>query len=536
MGRAQRGWTTTAALAACCALAVWCGVAAPASAASLAAPRDQVLRANIGTMPGSLDPGRAANVEDLVVANAIFTPLYRSAGGSDGRLVPWLAIGQPRVSNGGRRYVVRLRSARWSDGRPVLASDVAFAYKRARSLSPYGAAFTQVRSVDAIGQRTVRFELRRPVPWFGELLSSTVTTPVPAHVVRRYGNRWTRLDKLVTSGPFRVLSGRGRSELVLVPNKRWWGARTVRLQQLKLWAITPAASSPLFSGKRLDVGLRDTSVHPSLLAKWINDRRFHVVPSGNAQYLFLNTQAPGLAAANVRRAIALAIDRHAITELTGTGIDQPLQSIVPAGVRGFSAVVGGGTTLLQQDGAARLAGAQSELAGGWPAGQKLDLYYPYDGSAAGKVAASIRTDLAKLGIVVTLHPTATKDFAKVGIGVAPVRSEVDAVLQGWTPDYSDPQSFQQLFTCANVEQGLNLSNYCSSDYDSAYDSATTTSGAARIAALQQAEQLLTSPGGAMPAVPLYEPAGDYLVQPWVSGFVQDPKGTVNFERVRILDH
>ena len=28
------------------------------------------------------------------------------------------------------------------------------------------------------------------------------------------------------------------------------------------------------------------------------------------------------------------------------------------------------------------------------------------------------------------------------------------VLQGWMPDYSDPQSFHQLFTCAGVDAGL----------------------------------------------------------------------------------
>jgi oligopeptide transport system substrate-binding protein len=505
--------------------------------AALARPTKQQLRVNIGTMPSSLDPGRAAYIEDLVVQNALFAPLYRSAGGSSGRLVPFLANGQPRVLLGGRRYLVQLRAARWSDGRPIRAADVVFAFNRARRGSPYGSEFGQVMSVGALGQRTVRFDLREPVPWFGELLASNVTAPVPSHVVRKHGNRWTNLNKLVVSGPFRVKSGRGRSELVLVPNERWWGAKRVRLQELKLLAVTQASASPLFRANRLDATLRDTSIHPSTLETWKLDPRFRTVPTGAAQYLFFNTQSPALANPAVRRGIALAIDRTALTELTSQGVDRPLASIVPEGIRGFSAVVPAGSTLLRENGAASSGDAADQLAaGGWVRGTRLQLYFADDDGRADLVAGAIRSNLAAVGVTVVLHPLTTSQIAKVGFGISPVDEGVDLVLQGWQPDYSDPQSFHQLFRCDAIGMGLNVANFCSAEYDAAATLAASSTGAARITAIRATEQLLSGPDGLMPAVPLYAPTGDHLVQRWVDGFVQQPSGRVDFERISIRRH
>jgi oligopeptide transport system substrate-binding protein len=492
------------------------------------------LSVNLGTTPSSLDPGRASYVEDLIVANAIFTPLYRSPGGSSGRLVPHLAAGAPTVSSGGRRYTVRLRSARWSDGRPILASDVVFAFQRARRSSVYGAEFTAVRSARAIGPRTVQFDLSTPVPWFGELLASTVTTPIPAHLVRKQGTKWTRLDRIVTSGPFRPVSGRGHTELVLERNARWWGASRVRIERIKLLAVSQAAASPLFRARRLDIGLRGTSVHPSALESWSRDPRFSTVASGGAQYLYLNTRAPELANPAVRRAIAIAIDRDALAGITADGVDRPLESIVPDGVRGFAGVVPTGSTLLREDGLARpFESATLLAAAGWTSANRLALAYPNDGGFSAQVATAIATQLAAAGVSTTLRPLSTSDFFKVGVGISPVADGIDMVLQGWVPEYSDPQSFHQLFACSAITAGINASNFCSEQYDAALAAAAASSGASRIQAHRAVESLLTGPEGLMPAVPLYEPVGTLLVQPWVRGFTQHPSGLVEFEKVSL---
>lgn len=504
------------------------------AAATLAPSSKQVLRVGIGTLPSSIDPGKANYEEDLILQNALFPALYRSPGGSSGRLVPYLAASQPVVSNGGMRYTVTLRATKWSDGVPVTAADVKLGYTRARRASFYGSFFNPVRSVTAVGARTVRFDLSMPVPWFGELLASNVTAPVPSHVVKLRGERWTYLTHLVTAGPFKVSSGRGRSELVLAPNPRWWGARSLRLRQLVLLAVDTASVSPTFRAGRLDVTLRNGSIHSSALTSWKDDPRFRQVTRGDGQYLYLNTRAPVLANPAVRRGIALAIDRAAVAGIVRPGVDQPLSTVVPDGIRGATAV-NAGTHLLGEAGTADRARATTELAaGGWVRGPKLDLYYSSDASANGRIASRIQADLLAVGVDVILHPTAGDAFSKVGIGISPVRADVDMVMLGWIPDYSDPQNFHQLFTCANVDAGLNMSNFCSPEFDAIYGTAIGSTGSARLAAHRTLEDLLTGPSGQVPVVPLYEPVGNNLVQPWVYGFTQHASGRVDFEKVAIL--
>lgn len=517
------------------ALAIASFVAPGAAAGAMLAPSSkQVLRVGIGTLPTSIDPGKAAYEEDQIVQDMLFPALYRSSAGASGKLVPYLAAGQPTVSNGGLRYTITIRATKWSDGMPVTAGDVKLGFTRARP-SYYGTFFSPVRSVTAIGARTIRFDLKQPVPWFGELLSSSAVAPVPSHVVKAKRERWTHLTYLVTAGPFKVASGRGRSELVLVPNPNWWGARSVRLKEVQLLAVASASVSPTFRANRLDVTLRNGSIHPSALASWKEDPRFHEVPRGDAQYLYLNTRVPELANPAVRRGIALAIDRAAIGTLVRPGVDQPLATIVSDDTRGAS-TVNAGTHLLGAGGAAEPSRATAELAaGGWVRGPKLDLYFTTSGKSP-QIAQQVQANLATVGVDVVLHPTASADFAKTGIGISPTRTDVDMVLQGWIPDYSDPQSFHQLFTCANVDTGLNTSNLCSPEYDATYASAIGATGGARLDAHRALEDMLTGPTGLMPAVPLYRPVGDNLVQPWVYGFRQHASGRVDFEKVAILLH
>jgi oligopeptide transport system substrate-binding protein len=512
-----------------------CLLAPAAAQAEFAPAEQQKLTVNIGHFPTSLDPAKVSREQDFIVQNALFAPLYRSPGGSAGTLVPFLASGQPVVTNGGRTWTVTLRAAKWSDGKAITSADVKFAYGRSRA-SALGAFFDVVTSVQTPSLRTVRLQLSRPVPWFDQLLATNVVTPVPAHAVKLHRDKWLLPKNIVSSGPFRLESTRGSSEIVLVKNERFWNAKSVRLQRLKLLMLPPASAATLFDAKRIDAGTRDTSIPRYQLATRSTKPTFRRVASGGGEYLFLNTRATELANPATRRGIALAIDRAALAQVTGPSIDQPLESIVPNGVRGFNTVAPAGSTLLASSGAADTTSAKAQLAAGaWPAASKFDLYYA-NVDATPTLAGKIADNLNAVGVSVSLHPLTMSVVTKVGVGAAPVRADVDGVIAGWQPDYSDPQDFHELFTCAAIDHARNLSNYCdATGYDATYTATTGTFApfATRVNGHRQLEDLLTGPNGAMPAVPLYEPTGDYLVQPYVAGFVVQPSGLVDFEKVSI---
>jgi oligopeptide transport system substrate-binding protein len=509
---------------------------APAAARTeFAPPEQQKLTVNLGRFPTSLDPAKVSREQDFVVQNALFAPLYRSPGGSAGRLVPFLATGAPVVSNRGRTYTVTLRAARWDDGKAITSADVRFAYARAKG-SYLGAFFEAVTAVQTPSRRTVRFQLSRPVPWFDQLLATNVVTPVPMHVVKLHGDKWLLPKNIVSSGPFRLVSTRGASEVVLAKNDRFWNAKSVRLQRIRFIMVPPASAATLFDGKRIDATMRDTSIPRYQLARRALKPTFRKVASAGGQYLFLNTRSADLANVATRRGIALAIDRAALAAASGPGVDQPLETIVPAGIRGANTVAPAGASLLQAAGTARTSEATAELAtGAWPAASNFDLYYPSVDNMS-RLAEQVAGNLDDAGVSVTLHPLTLKEFAKVGVGKSPVRADVDGVLAGWAPDYSDPQDFHELFTCSAIDEGRNLSNYCDpTGYDATYTATTRTFApfASRLTGHRSLEDQLTGPNGAFPAVPLYEPVGDYLVQPYVAGFVVNASGLANFEKAGI---
>ena len=88
-----------------------------------------------GTFPQSLDPGKDYSIEGAEVNWLVYTGLttYAHAEGQRGAIViPGLATGLPKISDGGRTYTVTLRTGlKYSNGQPVKASDFIRSVERA---------------------------------------------------------------------------------------------------------------------------------------------------------------------------------------------------------------------------------------------------------------------------------------------------------------------------------------------------------------------------------------------------------------------
>ena len=135
------------------------------------------------------------------------TLLWRDASGVPR---PWLAR-SVATSGGGRRVVVRLRSgARWHDGRPVTARDVAFTvdYMRTRPHPRFTPQLQDVREVEAADRQTVVFRLRRPSPGFTD--QPLADMPIlPAHLWGGLSSSAAAPAGLpVGSGPYRMTARR----------------------------------------------------------------------------------------------------------------------------------------------------------------------------------------------------------------------------------------------------------------------------------------------------------------------------------------
>jgi ABC-type oligopeptide transport system substrate-binding subunit len=150
--------------------------------------------------PATLDPySPVASELTYELAVTVYPSLYRFD--PRGHAHPYLARAIESTGGGVR---VRLRRARWSDGRPVSAADVVRTWRRARRPS----GFSRVTSAHALGPREV--ELHGHVRDWKQALS-TLSFVLP-------GGRPRRLS----AGPFRVTSYTPGHRIVFERNRQWW--------------------------------------------------------------------------------------------------------------------------------------------------------------------------------------------------------------------------------------------------------------------------------------------------------------------------
>jgi peptide/nickel transport system substrate-binding protein len=115
------------------------------SSSSSSGTEGGTLKATFGSFPDSLDPGLAYTGEGSTAVYDVYLPLltYAHASGSAGsKVIPGLAAALPKIGDGGRTYTLTLRKGlKYSDGKPVEASDFAYAIERLFELNSPGSPF-----------------------------------------------------------------------------------------------------------------------------------------------------------------------------------------------------------------------------------------------------------------------------------------------------------------------------------------------------------------------------------------------------------
>jgi peptide/nickel transport system substrate-binding protein len=285
------------------------------------------LRFDLAADPRNLNPlfltPDAASVEQQV-ARLTFEPFIDID--SHGRPQPALLQTIPSRANGdlsadGRTIRFRLRAkAAWSDGRPVTSSDVLFtlhAILDPRNPVRSHEGYDLIDRAYSRGPHTVVFHLRR-------LWAPAVTTYFsygfsPQFVLPEHVLAWQRpLDRApfnaapnIGDGPYRFVSWRRGEGLRYAANPRYWRGKP-EIAELEIRTIPdPSTNLLLLQSGELDFNL----VAPAQFAVIRGDRHiaFVTVPTAVVAGLAINTAHPPLDDVRVRRALAMSIDREAIS-------------------------------------------------------------------------------------------------------------------------------------------------------------------------------------------------------------------------------
>ena len=542
----------------------------------------------LASEPDTLDPALNSAVDGATLTSHLFSGLATWAQDAEGKLeiVAECATELPEpVANedGTMTYIYTLKDGlTWSDGQALTAKDFEFAWKRAASTAlgaDYGYMFEGVKgypdelAVEATDEKTLVVTLNNALPYWNELLAFPAFFPVREDVVAN--EAWaTDPSTYVSNGPYTMTGWDHNSKITLTKNAAYFAADTITMDEIDFY-LSDDANNMLANFQNGDWQLIDdvpTSEIASLKEQYPTEfvvagqiGTYYVCWNINENILPADTELTGVEAAQaeaeIRRAVALLLDRnYIVTEIAQAG-QVPASSFVAMGMTDAD-----GSEFYQNaghnegfDGYYNVS--EDAYMDNWnSAVETLKKYYAYD------EATGMFTNFPTLTYLYNTnenHKTIGEylqgALAGVGITMNLVNQEWNTFLNtrkagdysiarnGWVADYNDPICFLDMWVTASGNNDVQFGKGANADlamysldltpygYDVKVENGTwaetydvlissiksCTDKDARYAMMHIAEDMLMSTGC---LTPLYFYTDIYMLDDSVQGFYSNPLG------------
>jgi oligopeptide transport system substrate-binding protein len=487
----------------------------------------KILRLGNGSELQDIDPQTVTGVPEHNVISALF----------EGLIVPHPETLEPQpgvaeswtISKDQKIYTFKIReTAKWSNGDKITAEDYIFSWKRMLSpklgaeyaymLFPVKNAeeyskgtlkdFSQV-GVKAKNPLTLEITLKAPTPYFLALLMHYSTYAVHKPTIEKFnamesrGTKWTRPENFVGNGPFKLTKWDLNKVLMVERNPNYWNNQITKLDGISFHPVELAQTEErMYRSGELD---KTNSVPTHKIDNYRKDRpkEFVNAPYLGTYFYRINTTRPQLKDVRVRKALSMSIDRQAIVDKVTKAGEIPAKAFTPPNTGGYTS-----KAEIKFD----IAGAKKLLAeAGFPEGKGFKgveiLYNTLE--AHRSIAESIQQMWkVNLGIDVTLKNQEWKVYID-----SQHKKDYDIARAGWIGDYSDPNSFLDLWTTDN---GNNDTGFANKKYDSIIRTANMTGDSGkRLELFNQAEEILLSE---LPIIPIYTYTVKYLLNERVVGW------------------
>ncbi|MFT5873610.1 MAG: oligopeptide transport system substrate-binding protein, partial [Clostridium sp.] len=469
----------------------------------------QVITFNLGAEPKTIDPALSQAIDSGDVIGNAFEGLMRL----DDKDLPVPGMAEKyEMSPDGLTYTFHIRpGVVWSDGKPVVAGDFEYAWKRV--LAPATAAVYAYqmfylkngeaylggkKTADDVGVKatddsTLVVTLENPTSYFLALTSFQTYMPIRKDVAE--GNlAWaTKPDTYITNGAFKMKEWKPKDVLTFVKNDKYWDAKSIKLETLNYKMLEDlTASLSAFKAGQMDViQTPPQSEIPGLIADGsckisLNYGTYYYEANLTPAAAKINPEAAkAIQNPKVRKALSLAIDRVAIVENVSKGGQTPATSFVPKG-----SLEPDGKDFARKEyypAKGDVVRAKSLLAeAGYPGGKGFPkLTFLYNTQAGHQNIAAAVQDMWKtnLGIEVELKNQEWKVFIQT-------RNDKNYLLcrDGWLADYTDPMTFLDLLTSTS---GNNNGGYKNPVFDAKITSAKQElDPVKRMALLHEAEDII----------------------------------------------
>ncbi|MDT4308555.1 ABC transporter substrate-binding protein [Klebsiella aerogenes] len=503
----------------------------------------QELVRNNGNEPASLDPHKVESDVEFNIINDLFEGLVSVS--PQGEIQPRLALKWENKDN--LIWTFHLRPGiTWSDGSAITAQDIVWSWQRLvtpTTASPYasypgnmhivnardiseGKQPPETLGVKALDDTTLQVTLNQPNAAFLAMLAHPSLVPIDKMLVERFGDKWTKPEHIVTSGPYTLSKWVVNERIVAQRNPKYWDNEHTVINKVTYLPITSeAADVNRYKAGEIDI-VYTVPVNQFALLKKTMGSQLNVAPQLATYYYELNTTKPPFNDPRVRRALNMGLDKDIIADkVMGQG-QRPAWLISQPDI--------GGVTLKQPDYASwprdkRIAEAKKLLnEAGFNESHPLVFNLLYNTSETHQRIAIAASSMWKknLGVEAKLQNQEWKTMLDTMH-----THNFDAVRYAWIADYDDAASFLNNFRTGDSE---NTSQYSNPAYDKAlHDAAKAADTAARGKFYQQAEDLLAED---VPAIPVYHYVRTHLVKPWVGGFEPDKLGYYYTKDMYIIKH
>jgi len=308
-------------------------------------------------------------------------------------------------------YVFHLRpNVRFSNGRLLEAADVVGSFDRILSKaegSYLAGRLTSVKNVTALNKSTVQFKLSAPSAAFLPALAYPAAAILPMKELN--AGTFDPNKQLLGTGPFVAQSHQLNASWTFVPNRHYWVSGEPKVSKVQINVI-PDESTEIAAlrGGTANVAIFQSADVSKLLAGVPSVKS--VVQSGTEQWiLVVNDVSPGpLTNVLLRRAINQGLSRKAIASVALSGLGKP---VGPASGTPASCSV---SALKYSQFNAAAAQANVQAAGA--TGVKITLQYSPIYPDAVSMAQVIQSQLANVGIAVTLDPLSPGEFGNNFVG------------------------------------------------------------------------------------------------------------------------
>jgi ABC-type oligopeptide transport system substrate-binding subunit len=501
------------------------GSNAPANGSPTQAPRQVLTFPNVGTTDiGFLDPALGPDANSAIAVGMVYSGLVKSDINLN--VIPDQATWD--ISNNNTVYTFHIKPGiTFSDGTPVTAQT--YVYTLTRALLPEVksgiASFFEANivgadavssgktrtlaGVKALDAQTLQITLTKPTPYFLEVLTNSLYYPLNEKIINQYGQtNWVNhaAGNGIGTGPFMIKEWDHSVKMILVPNPHYYGAKT-RLSEVDMIFVNdPTTAFNAYRAGQYAFVWNITAQDQQTAKNMPGFIRHSLLET---DLLFFNNKMPPFDKAAVRQAFAYATDKNTLAHAIFKDTVTPAPTIIPPGMPGY----------------------QPNYPG-----------IPYDKTKARQLLLSVYPDVSQVPPITFSYPSSQISLSEasalqqmwqtaLGIQVKLNSVELNAYNQEtanhaiqfgstqWGADFPDPYDWLAL----NLTTGApnNNGDWSNPQFDQLIKQAEQTTGDARIALYNQAEQIAITDVGWLP---LDHQAMAAIIPSWVHGVTLNSNG------------